>query len=600
MAVAQQGGPWLFDVSNPAHPVHLGNLHVPAEAGIAYPQVISLAFSPDGTMVAAGITTSTNPNLSAGLVLLWKVSTRAAAGVIPDYRTSWSLAFTPDGRSLVVTTNATVDVWDIGRRTRTAVVPTESGPLSSAAALSPDGRTIALGVGIGTDGMTLKLWSLASHRFTATANVNGAEQFTSMAFSPDGTQLAAASLDGTLRLWDVRDPGSTPVLIGNFSGHRGPLRDIAFSPDGAALASASDDGTIGLWNTRGTIIGGAANGSDSLAFSPDGKTLAINIGAPGHYFIALYSMPAQKLIARLPVSGLAGLAFSPDGKTLAAAVNDLPIGNPVELWNVATHRMTGQVLTHLLVVNSVAFSPDGTLFAVYPLLGSAIQVWSTARLTRVASLSDMPQAQAQNVLLAGVYQLAFSPDGRLLAAAETDGKVLVFSVPGFSLLDSFQPAQAAVSLAFSPNGRELALGAVNGNVYLYSVPVTYTRLSSQLAYRGVFAASIKSVESVEFQSSDSLIAAGEDSVVRFWNVPAGNFTATIPAQTLATHGGQIKSISYSASLGLLATGSPSGSRVWDTNPARVAASICRTLKAPVLPALWKEYLPDIPYAPVCG
>ena len=87
----------------------------------------------------------------------------------------------------------------------------------------------------------------------------------------------------------------------------------------------------------------------------------------------------------------------------------------------------------------------------------------------------------------------------------------------------------------------------------------------------------------------------------FWNVPAGNnFAATTPAQTLATHSGQISVISYSAPLGLLATGTPVTTRVWETSPARIAANICQSLKAPVLPTLWKEYLPDIPYTPVCG
>lgn len=58
-------------------------------------------------------------------------------------------------------------------------------------------------------------------------------------------------------------------------------------------------------------------------------------------------------------------------------------------------------------------------------------------------------------------------------------------------------------------------------------------------------------------------------------------------------------MSDSAPLCLLVTGSPSGSRVWDTNPARVAANICQTLKAPVNPHLWQEYLTGIAYAPVC-
>jgi WD40 repeat protein len=607
MAVAQHGGPWLFDVTNPAHPVHVGTLRVPALAGNPAPQVTSLAFSRDGTMAAAGIITSmTNPS-AGGFVLLWNVATRAVAGVIPEPVVTDNLAFTPDGRSLVAgLENGGVDLWDIGRRARTTVVQAgkTSGNSAGGVAVSPDGRTIAFNASTGTDAYAVKLWSLASHRVTATVKVNGAQGMSSVAFSPDGTQLAAAGFDGTVRLWSLR--GSLPVLLGNFSGHRFPVEGIAFSPDSATLASASDDGTIVLWNTRGTILGGNVNSSDALAFSPDGKTLAISTGLSGRFVIALYSMPARKLAGLLPASGIAALAFSPDGKTLAVASANMS-RDPVELWNVATRKMTGQVTTGFTSrIQSIAFSPDGTLLAASANGDTTVQVWSTARLTRVAAFSDTQQTNFTPQLGGGAFMLGFSPDGRLLAVVGIDGLVRVFGVPGFSLLDVISPLDATTSLAFSPDGRELAFGNSDGNVYLYSVPATYTHLNGQITIRGFFAASSKNTDSVEFLSDDSLVAAGWDSVVRFWDVPSGNFTATnpftvtIPDQSLATHWGLISAISYDAPLGLLATGSPSGSRVWDTSPERVAANICQTLKAPVRQALWQEYLPDIPYTSVCG
>ncbi len=69
--------------------------------------------------------------------------------------------------------------------------------------------------------------------------------------------------------------------------------------------------------------------------SPNGKTLAISTTTGGRYVVALYSLPAQKLLGLLPASGSAALAFSPDGTTLAVASASVP-GDPVELWNLAT------------------------------------------------------------------------------------------------------------------------------------------------------------------------------------------------------------------------------------------------------------------------
>ncbi len=205
MLVTQPGGPWLVNVASPAHPVHTGTLTVPALGGIAHPQVVSIAVSPDGSTVAAGISTS-ETSLAAGVVLLWNLSTRTVAGVIPEAGLTGSLAFTPDGRSLVTARQiGTVSEWDITRHVKTAVLQPASSATSpplAAVAVSPDGKTIAFGTENAQGNSVIKLWSTTTRQVTQTvqASPRGAS---SVAFNPDGTQLASSALDGTVRLWDI-------------------------------------------------------------------------------------------------------------------------------------------------------------------------------------------------------------------------------------------------------------------------------------------------------------------------------------------------------------------------------------------------------------
>ncbi|NTU80250.1 MAG: hypothetical protein HGA45_12895 [Chloroflexales bacterium] len=502
---------------------------------------LSLAISPDGSLLAAGTV--------EGQIQLWHTRTWQPDRVFTSGNAFVAaLAFSPDGLALASNgPEQSLLLWDVssGQPSRRLV---GHQALIYTAVFSPDGQTLASGSHDGA----VRLWDCATglERRRLIGHEGAVWQ---LAFHPSGQTLASASLDGTVGIWDV----TTGDLRERHGGHTGRVQAVAFTPDGASLASGDAGGTILLWDTDTwqVRVQLAAHTSviHTLAFSPDGDVLA---SASDDRSIRLWNAATGQLSRLLAghYDFVRSVAFSPDGQTLISGGGD----QTVRIWNLAEGRIVETLYGHTGMLLAVAATGDGALacggvdgrivrwggdgFPRRPLAGHqgwlrALAATPDRRLLasggddQVIRLWDAEHERVRAELHGhadGVYGLAFSPDGLLLASTSQDLTVRIWDVAAGRQCHILRRHRIrARTVAFSPDGASLASCGADGLIALWDV-ASGQHLGDLEGHSGW-------VSSVAYcPRSGVLVSGGMDQVVRVW-VPEATTPRMLSGHTSAVN-----------------------------------------------------------------
>ena len=295
-------------------------------AKITFPSwslVQAILWSPDGETLAV---------VAGEDVHFYQAGTLKERGVIHVGVWSPSLAFSPDGRLLAAgSRDGKLRVWEIAARKLLPGYPVEAHRKGvNQVAFSPDGSLIASG---GNDGMA-RLWDVETYK-RVSQMIGGSYAIPAVAFTPDGVGLAIVNAE-VIRFRDVK----TGRFIRTLRSDRS-IYAITFNPDGQILASSHNDNTISLWDVEKErvliTLDGHAGVVDTpsaliwqVAFSPDGDLLA---SAGGDATLRLWNVATGDLLATLHghTKAVTSVAFNPDGRSLASGGLD----GTVILWEIS-------------------------------------------------------------------------------------------------------------------------------------------------------------------------------------------------------------------------------------------------------------------------
>jgi WD40 repeat protein len=426
-----------------------------------------------------------------------------------------SLAFSPDGQMLASgSQDRTARLWNWTERRETRQLTDDIGAITSVA-FSPDGRVLAMSVGGGA-GRIIRLVDVATG--SRTAELRGhRKSICSLAFTPDGHTLFSASDDGTIRVWDVV-PRAKEEVTRSFAENsiclewrsHGPA--LFLSPDARHLVTVYTDQTFSLWDTLRFAEGERHplpfTNTTTTAVAPGGRLAAF---ASRHGEVTLWDADTgqARFFAKSDTNSIHRLVFSSDGRYLAVGDDAKTLSQmatakepkrTVRVWEVGARKQT-----HLLSPDgefpiSLKFSDDAKALLAGFWRGG-VKLWELDGSGRSATFPGHPQQAGGVVLL---------PDGKTLVSVGRD--IRFWDVPTRRETDKLTPRTAAYRIALSPDGRRFATAANDGPISIWDV-TSHEEVATLEGHQ-------ETVTQMAFTpDGDHLVSVSKDQL-RVWRAPS--------------------------------------------------------------------------------
>lgn len=455
-------------------------------------------------------------------ITVWDINTQEQILKINAHeRSIYSLAFSPKSKQIVSSSaDGTVKLWDYQKGELLSVIISNSSPRS--ATFSHNGQYVAtasLGEGV-------QIWNTQTGKLEKQISTGGYQY---ICFSPDDEYIMCSCFgDGIIKIWNV----NTSNLVRELIGHTNFVRKAVFNSDCKQLASASDDKTIRLWDFSDhslTIMEGHSDGIRTLSYSPDGKYLVsasddksmkvwdtttgkcfFTLRGHNHWVMQATYSPDGKYIASISIDKtikiwdaktgallrtidnksngyMMEFSFSPDGNSIMTKTES---SDTIKIWNISNGKLEREIKTDNYR-GAVCFSPDGKRFLSN---SPGVSLWDVENGKKIKVLTEEftnnPVFSHNGKYIIGLTKNSFvvwdvetgeqiskiddvldmlsfdiSPDDKfIVGASEFDKTIRIWDIENKAIVYVLTQYKNVYNVVFGPDGRSLALSLEDNSI----------------------------------------------------------------------------------------------------------------------------------------